>query len=371
MNALVGTRFNNSTRVSNSSILPQMPAALNTRATNSSSSSRTMAYFLWFVIIVLFGAGVYGIYMYSDTISSYFKSTYNSISSSLGISQGSAAPPGAVEKMRGGDARAALDAAERAAVAPPPPPPPPPPAQPSPPPPPPPAQASPPPPPPPPPPAQPVRPSPDKDNNNKPKYPGFPITDVNNDEDFPGMQYPKGSEVTGSAMEKSEAKSDKIMKKVLPGDGKEVFSISSNKYTYYDAEPLCKALGAELATYDQVKQAWANGADWCNYGWIKGQMAVYPTSQTTYKKLQKGPPEQRLSCGRPGLNGGHFDNPELRFGATCFGVKPPQNKHDEKVAAIGIPVSPDAIEFDKKVAQFKGEAENVGILPFNTKLWND
>jgi len=185
------------------------------------------------------------------------------------------------------------------------------------------------------------------------------------------MQYPKGSEVTGSAMEKSEAKSDKIMKKVLPGDGKEVFSISSNKYTYYDAEPLCKALGAELATYDQVKQAWANGADWCNYGWIKGQMAVYPTSQTTYKKLQKGPPEQRLSCGRPGLNGGHFDNPELRFGATCFGVKPPQNKHDEKVAAIGIPVSPDAIEFDKKVAQFKGEAENVGILPFNTKVWND
>jgi len=161
-----------------------------------------------------------------------------------------------------------------------------------------------------------------------------------------------------------------IVEKILPG-GKEVFSISSNKYTYYDAEPLCKALGAELATYDQVKEAWAKGADWCNYGWIKGQMAVYPTSDETYKKLQDGPAEQRLACGRPGINGGHFDNPELRFGATCYGAKPPQSKHDEERAAMATPVSPDALAFDKKVAQFKTEADSVGILPFNTKAWND
>jgi len=162
-----------------------------------------------------------------------------------------------------------------------------------------------------------------------------------------------------------------IVEKVLPGGGKEVFNISSNKYTYYDAEPLCKALGAELATYDQVKKAWSEGADWCNYGWIKGQMAVYPTSDDTYQKLQGGPAEQRLACGRPGMNGGHFDNPELRFGATCYGVKPPQSKHDEERAAMATPVSPDALAFDKKVAQFKSEADSIGILPFNTKSWND
>ena len=162
-----------------------------------------------------------------------------------------------------------------------------------------------------------------------------------------------------------------IVERVLPGGGKEVFSISSNKYTYYDAEPLCKALGAELATYDQVKEAWSKGADWCNYGWIKGQMAVYPTSDDTYQKLQSGPAEQRLACGRPGINGGHFDNPELRFGATCYGTKPPQSKHDEERAAMATPVSPDALMFDKKVAQFKTEADSIGILPFNTKDWND
>jgi hypothetical protein len=97
--------------------------------------------------------------------------------------------------------------------------------------------------------------------------------------------------------------------KILSGAGtgastgaSQVFNVSSNKYTYYDAEPLCKALGAELATYDQVKDAWSKGADWCNYGWIKGQMAVYPTSDDSFNKLQKGPAEQHLACGRPGVN---------------------------------------------------------------------
>ena len=156
---------------------------------------------------------------------------------------------------------------------------------------------------------------------------------------------------------------------VLPGGNKEVFNISSNRYTYYDAEPLCKALGAELATYDQVKEAWAKGADWCNYGWVKGQMAVYPTSDETYQKMQAGSPGQQMACGRPGINGGFFDNPELRFGATCYGNKPPQSKHDEKSAAQATPVSPDALDFDKKVAQFKSQADTIGILPFNSKRW--
>ena len=158
-----------------------------------------------------------------------------------------------------------------------------------------------------------------------------------------------------------------ILDKILPGG--EVFNVSSNRYTYYDAEPLCKALGAELATYDQVKAAWNKGADWCNYGWVKGQMAVFPTAEETYQKLQAGPEDQRMACGRPGMNGGYFDNPEMRFGVTCVGNKPPQNKHDEAEVAKGAPVSPDALAFDKKVSQFKSEAQHIGILPFNTGSW--
>jgi hypothetical protein len=176
------------------------------------------------------------------------------------------------------------------------------------------------------------------------------------------------TEVThASVNDNSSTPPSSIVDKILPGS--EVFNVSSNRYTYYDAEPLCKALGAELATYDQVKAAWNKGADWCNYGWVKGQMAIYPTSEETYQKLQGGPEDQRQACGRPGMNGGYFDNPEMRFGVTCVGNKPPQNKHDEAEAAKGAPLSPDALAFDKKVSQFKSQADHIGILPFNPSKW--
>jgi hypothetical protein len=176
---------------------------------------------------------------------------------------------------------------------------------------------------------------------------------------------PQTGEQPGQANEQQD-----LVEKVIPGGSKEVFSVSSNNYTFYDAEPLCRALGAELATYDQVKEAWNRGADWCNYGWVKGQMAVYPTSDDTYSKLQAGPEEQRMACGRPGVNGGYFDNPELRFGVTCYGSKPTQSKHDEREATKGAPLSPGALAFDKKVNQYKTLADTIGVLPFNTNKWS-
>lgn len=165
-----------------------------------------------------------------------------------------------------------------------------------------------------------------------------------------------------------------LAEKVLPqgGAGAEVYNVSKNTFTYYDAEPLCKALGAELATYDQVKQAWERGADWCNYGWVKGQNAIYPTSQNTWDKLQSGPEEQRGACGKPGVNGGYFDNPELRFGVNCYGPKPGQSKHDEEAIAkrTGVPLTPSGIEFDKKVNKFRGESDNIGVMPFSESKWS-
>ena len=163
---------------------------------------------------------------------------------------------------------------------------------------------------------------------------------------------------------------ESVVEKVLPHAGSEVYNVSTNKYSYYDAEPLCKALGAELATYDQVKEAWSKGADWCNYGWVKGQMAVYPTSQDSYAKAQSGPAESRTTCGQPGVNGGYFDNPELRYGVNCYGAKPAANAHTEADLTRNTPTSPEAIAFDQKVAKFKQDADTIGILPFNKTNWN-
>lgn len=162
-----------------------------------------------------------------------------------------------------------------------------------------------------------------------------------------------------------------VVEKVLPqGGNAQVFNVSKNTFTYYDAEPLCNALGAELATYEQVKDAFEKGADWCNYGWVKGQTAVYPTQKETWTKLQAGPEDQRGSCGVPGLNGGFFDNPEMRFGVNCYGPKPEQSQHDATDAATGIPMSPEALEINRKVAEFRTEAPSLGIMPFNTNKWS-
>ena len=160
-------------------------------------------------------------------------------------------------------------------------------------------------------------------------------------------------------------------KKRRSKDG-QVFNVSRNLYTYEEAAPLCKAMGAELATYDQVVDAQKAGADWCNYGWTKGQMAVFPTSNKTYKKLQTGPPEYRSSCGKPGVNGGFFDNPELRFGVNCFGNRPQKKDTDDLLNDTDMIVPPTAeqIEFDKKVAVFREQLENISVLPWNRKSWS-
>lgn len=166
--------------------------------------------------------------------------------------------------------------------------------------------------------------------------------------------------------------SQTILESVLPLKGPpEVFNVSKNEFSYYDAEPLCKALGAELATYDQVKDAYGKGADWCNYGWTKGQVAIYPTQKASWDDLQSGSEDDREACGRPGVNGGYFDNPEMKFGVNCYGPKPSQSGHDEaQLMKNGrMPMTTSSLKTEQKVRQFEAQATQLGILPFNKSKW--
>jgi hypothetical protein len=171
----------------------------------------------------------------------------------------------------------------------------------------------------------------------------------------------------------SNAVTSSIVDKLLPTGHKEVFNISENEYTYYDAEPLCRALGAELATYSQVKNAWEKGADWCNYGWVKGQAAVYPTQSDTWDKLQHGPEDEKYACGNPGVNGGFFDNPEMRFGVNCYGKKPAESSNDEVkiMGRGGLPRTPATLKVDKQIQEYKNSLDTIGILPFSSDAWSD
>jgi hypothetical protein len=158
----------------------------------------------------------------------------------------------------------------------------------------------------------------------------------------------------------------------IGGPKKEVFNVSKNIYTFADASAVCTALNSELASYEQVKEAYENGADWCNYGWTKGQMAVYPTQKETWNKLQKGSADYRDACGKPGVNGGYFDNPDLRFGVNCYGIKPPRNATDEMLeSSVALPSSAEQIEYDKKVQKFREQLSTTTVLPFRRGQWTE
>jgi Ca2+/Na+ antiporter len=52
---------------------------------------------------------------------------------------------------------------------------------------------------------------------------------------------------------------------LTPIFNKEVFYVGPNNYQYTEARAVCAAYGADLATYDQLMEAYSSGAEWCGY----------------------------------------------------------------------------------------------------------
>ena len=145
----------------------------------------------------------------------------------------------------------------------------------------------------------------------------------------------------------------------------EVFNISNNLYTYDDAQAICTAYGASIATYDQVEQAYENGGEWCNYGWTDEQMALFPTQKSTWLSLQKNPLTQN-NCGRPGINGGHVDDPNTRYGVNCYGVRPKTSLLYENNLQM-----PEVVKVDPKVEFWKKHMSSLEINSFNKDIWSE
>jgi hypothetical protein len=160
----------------------------------------------------------------------------------------------------------------------------------------------------------------------------------------------------------------------IPGfiNKKQVFNIPNNKYTYNDAKAICNAYGAELANYQQVESAYKNGAEWCNYGWSDGQMALFPTQQNTFHNLQKIKGHEH-DCGRPGINGGYIANPEIKFGVNCYGNKPKITHDEEELMKTSSPYpkTMQEIEFQRKVDYWKNKINELLISPFNYNMWGE
>jgi hypothetical protein len=152
---------------------------------------------------------------------------------------------------------------------------------------------------------------------------------------------------------------------------KQVFNIPNNDYIYPDAKALCSAYGARLATYKEVEDSYNDGGEWCNYGWSDGQMALFPTQQKTYDKLQTIAGHEN-DCGRPGVNGGYIANPKVKFGVNCYGYKPRMTPAEEELMET-MPIYPKTMKdvaMENRVAYWKNKLSEVLVSPFNHNSWS-
>jgi hypothetical protein len=134
---------------------------------------------------------------------------------------------------------------------------------------------------------------------------------------------------------------------------------------------LCKAYGGRLANYDEVEQSYSSGAEWCNYGWSQGQMALFPTQKLTWTNLQKIKGHEN-DCGRPGINGGYIANPNVKFGVNCYAHKPKINKEEEEMMEIATPYPKTAedVAEEEREAYWKNKLGEILVSPFNYDKWS-
>ena len=151
----------------------------------------------------------------------------------------------------------------------------------------------------------------------------------------------------------------------------QVFHIPGNNYTFEDSKAICSAYGGRLATYSEMEDSYKQGADWCSFGWSDGQMAFYPTQTDKWEKLQKIEGHEH-DCGRPGINGGYIDNPNVRFGANCFGYKPviTEKEMNQMGNTPLYPKTNKELQFDKNVDMWRKKLSEITVAPFNNKNWS-
>jgi hypothetical protein len=161
-----------------------------------------------------------------------------------------------------------------------------------------------------------------------------------------------------------------LLTKMKPKE-KEVFHIPGNEYGYDDAKALCLSYGGRLATYQEVSNAYDDGADWCGYGWSDGQMALFPTQKWKWENLQSIDGHEH-DCGRPGINGGYIENPNVRFGVNCYGYKPditPEEEFQMEKSTLYQKTNKE-VNFEKKVDFWRSKIPEILLAPFNHDTWS-
>ncbi|KAG8454909.1 hypothetical protein GDO86_001217 [Hymenochirus boettgeri] len=80
---------------------------------------------------------------------------------------------------------------------------------------------------------------------------------------------------------------------------------------FHEAEEACKRQDGILASYDQVHEAWLDGLNWCNAGWLQDGSVQYPISKPREECGKKETPTGVRNYGYRHKNDEHYD-------AFCF-----------------------------------------------------
>lgn len=161
---------------------------------------------------------------------------------------------------------------------------------------------------------------------------------------------------------------------------KEVFLIYGS-FTYLEAKEICKLYKGTLATFEQLQDAFNNGANWCHWGWLNDETVAYPIQEEYWNNIEK---IHKGYCGpTAGINRIKNINLLQKFSINCFGIKPKQTKKDkenEKKLELNInkyDSLTEQIRKCKKEKQIERQKElvsklkkNVVILSFNKKKWS-
>lgn len=174
----------------------------------------------------------------------------------------------------------------------------------------------------------------------------------------------KGGSYTG--LNENTPKTTGKSSMVTSGD-KEVFHIRDNVFTYDQAKAICAAHGSRLATIEEMIDAYRKGANWCSYGWSEGQLALYPTQKDFWARLQSDP-YRKNECGKPGVNGGFFENKSYHFGANCYGSKPgPKMNEKDKQKLIG---KSRLTGMERQISEYQQTKGEFAVAPFNEDSWS-
>uniref|UniRef100_I3KEY5 Aggrecan core protein n=1 Tax=Oreochromis niloticus TaxID=8128 RepID=I3KEY5_ORENI len=131
--------------------------------------------------------------------------------------------------------------------------------------------------------------------------------------------------------------------------GRVFYSMSVDKFSFYEAKDQCAKLGARLATTGELYLAWKNGMDVCNAGWLADRSVRYP-----------------INIARPQCGGGllgvrtvylfpnqtGYPYPDDRHDAICFQGKYSRNSKvkTEVVTLPPLPIPPSMTDVDAPMA---------------------